>query len=723
MTRPRTFSRMRLRRLGLVAMLALSFLLPAPAHAAASGWVGNHHASVRLITAEQATGSAGTVDAGLEFRLAPGWHIYWREPGAAGLPPTISWHGSQNLKQASLSWPAPLRSVTDGLQTYGYAGTVVLPIAAELEHPGAPLRLHATVNYLACRDICVPFHAVLDLSLPAGIAVPGPEAGRIAAAAAHVPGDLAELGLKLIRAEVAPAGAAQSELALVLKGRRARLTHPDLFVEGLPRGAPGPPRLVPGSEGGQVSLVLRGIDAPAAEIAGRTLTFTLTDGPGRAATFSARPIAANPASLPGPLATPLATPLAIPLTPFALAFLGGLLLNVMPCVLPVLALKLMGLVALAGVERRAARRELLASAGGVLAGFAVLASALIGLKAVGASIGWGIQFQEPWFLAAMTMVMVLFAADLWGWITITTPRGLAALAIAGRRRHLGALLTGAFATLLATSCSAPFVGTAVGFALARGPMSILAIFLAMGLGLSLPYLLGAAAPRLIIFLPRPGPWMVRLARLFGVFLLGTALWLLLVLFQVGGTSTALMVGVLAALLLGTLGWRHRLGGRREGLRRIATVAASGLAAAAILAAELGAAGAGTAAPRAEAASAWHPFTQEALAQGLAEGKRVVIDVTAAWCLICQVNAATVLDRAPVAGALAAPDILLLRADWTRPDPAITRYLQSFGRYGVPLDVVYGPASPAGIVLPDLLTSGDVLRALDRAAGMRQAAER
>ncbi|HUC19656.1 MAG TPA: protein-disulfide reductase DsbD domain-containing protein [Acetobacteraceae bacterium] len=707
-----------LRRLGLAAagMLAL-FLASASARAATSGWVGDRHASVRLITAERATGSAGTVDAGLEFRLAPGWHIYWREPGTAGLPPAISWHGSQNLKHADIAWPAPLRIVTDGLQTYGYVGTVVLPIAVRLEHAGAPLRLRGDVHYLACRDICVPFHAVLDLSLPAGIALPGAEAGLIAAARARVPGDLAELGLKLVRAEVAPSGAAQSVLVLALEGRTASLGRPDLFVEGLPRGAPSQPHLVPGNEGSRVMLVLRGIDAPAAEIVGRPLTFTLTEGPGRAATFAARPIPANPAgSLPRPLSVPLSL--------LAIAFLGGLLLNVMPCVLPVLALKLMGLAALAGAERGAARRELLASAGGVLASFAVLAGALIGLKEAGASVGWGIQFQEPWFLAAMTMVMVLFAADLWGWITITVPRGLAALAIAGhRRRHLGAFLTGAFATLLATSCSAPFVGTAVGFALARGPIPILAIFLAMGLGLSVPYLLGAAAPGIVAFLPRPGPWMVRLARVFGVFLLGTALWLVLVLLQVGGGTAALAVGLLAALLLGTLGWRHRLGHRRGDLRRIATAAASGLVAAAILAAELGMAGAGTEASQRQMAGAWHPFTQEALAQGRAEGKRVLVDVTAAWCLICQVNAATVLDRTPVSGALAAPGVLLLRADWTRPDPAVTRYLQSFGRYGVPLDVVYGPASPAGIVLPDLLTSGAVLHALGRAAGMREAAER
>jgi suppressor for copper-sensitivity B len=217
--------------------------------------------------------------------------------------------------------------------------------------------------------------------------------------------------------------------------------------------------------------------------------------------------------------------------------------------------------------------------------------------------------------------------------------------------------------------------------------------------------------------------MVGLARLFGVFLLGTALWLLLVLFHVGGAIVSLMVGGLAVLLLLVLGWRHRLGGRPQGVRRLAAVAASGLVAAAILAAEFGASDVGVVSSQREALGPWQPFSHTALAGGLADGKIVMVDVTAAWCLICQVNEATVLDRAPVAAALTAPGVLLLRADWTRPDPTITRYLQSFGRYGVPLDVVYGPATPAGIVLPDLVTSGEVLRALDRAAGASRAAER
>ena len=684
----------RLRGLGAaLALLALALaLLPAPARAAASRWVGGPTARVRLITAEQATGSSGTIDAGLEIRLAPGWHVYWRDPGAAGLPPAISWHGSRNLAGAALSWPAPRRFVLGGLQAYGYAGRVVLPIALTLARPGAPLALDAAVRYLACSTICVPLEAALSLRLPAGLARPGPQATLIAAARAQIPARLSRLGLRLARVAVAPDGAGHSLLVLALAGPGlARLRNPDLFVEGLPDdAAPGPPHLSPAA--GRAVLTLGPLAAAPSALAARPLTFTLTDGPGRASTFLARPALVAAGALPGALPGAALFPIAILLA----ALLGGLVLNVMPCVLPVLTLKLMALTFLAGAERRAIRRDLLTTAAGILAGFAALAFGLIGLKTAGAAIGWGIQFQEPWFLAAMTMVMVLFAADLWGWIVIALPPTLSKAA-GGRP-----FLTGLFATLLATSCTAPFVGTAVGFALARGPGEILLIFLAMGVGFAAPYLAAASVPAFVRLLPRPGRWMVVLARVFGVLLLGTAVWLLSVLLRVAGPAAAGAVGVLALLLVALLFWR-----RFHVASAAAFLAVAAMAASEVLASPL--------ALPPEAAGSWQSFSQAAITSDVAHGKTVFVDVTAAWCLICQVNAVRVLDRDPVAAALASPDVVAMRADWTRSDPAITGYLQSFGRYGVPLDVVYGPAAHAGVVLPDLITTRAVLRGLNRAA--------
>ena len=696
--------------LGMTTWLWFAF----PALAAATPWVGDAHASARLITAEQATGSMSGIDAGLEIRLAPGWHAYWRTPGAAGIPASIDWAGSQNLRSAKLFWPAPHRYALEGLQTYGYEREVVLPIAIRLAHPGAPVVLHAAVNYSACKTICVPYHATLDLTLPTGLALPGPEAPLITAARDLVPGRLSELGLTLRGVEVVAANG-RSDLIVRLAAHGRQLTHPDLFVERLPQGAPGRPRFYRSVSGGTATLVVPRVHDAASALAGRMLAFTLTDGAGRAATFRAAPVLASAAALPGGATLPLAI--------LAVALLGGLILNVMPCVLPVLSLKLFALADLAGAERRRVRIDLLATAAGVLAGFAALAGGLIALKQAGGVIGWGIQFQLPWFLAAMTMVMVLFAASLWGWIGIGLPGGMATRlgTVQLRSRRGTAFLTGLFATLLAASCSAPFVGTAVGFALAHGPIEIMGIFLAMGLGLAAPYLLGAAMPRLVSLLPRPGRWMVGLRAVFGLLLLGTALWLVSVLVRVGGGTQALLVGGAAVGLLAVLAARRYAGLARRlagGFAGALVIGAVAMAAVLPPAPEAGA----TQLAR-HGAGPWRPFDRTAIAAEVARGRTVFVDVTAAWCLVCKVNELTVLDRDPVAARLRAPGVMAMRADWTRPSPAITAYLQSFGRYGVPLDVVYGPGAPLGVKLPDLLTAEAVIRAFAAAAGSPQVTAR
>ena len=385
----------------------------------------------------------------------------------------------------------------------------------------------------------------------------------------------------------------------------------------------------------------------------------------------------------------------------------------MPCVLPVLSLKLLALVGYAGGERRVARLGLLATAAGILVSFGVLATALIVLKAAGAAIGWGIQFQQPWFLAGMALATTLFAASLWDWLPIALPGGVAGTvgAVRGRGRFGDAFVLGAFATLLAASCSAPFLGTAIGFALARGPFDIALVCAALGLGMAAPFLAVAAAPGLVAWLPRPGPWMGWLRRVLGLALLGTAAWLLFVLALEAGQGAALLAGTGLAGLLTALAWRHRQPARR----RTATVAAFALAAVAVLVPALrGQAGSVGAQTPNSSAGLWRAFDEAALRALVAERKIVFVDVTASWCLTCKVNELAVLDRAPVADRLRSPGVVAMRADWTRPDPAVTAYLQGFGRYGVPLDVVYGPGAPDGIALPELLTAQAVKDAFRRA---------
>lgn len=706
---------LRVTRMGFLAVASL-LLAGWPASAATSNWITDQHGAARLISAVEATGSSIQVDVGLQLRLTPGWHTYWRSPGEAGLPPSIDWKGSENFAGAEIAWPAPKRLPSlGGLETVGYENGVVLPIAVRLAHPGAPLRLHAEVDYASCKDICIPYHASLDLALPSGLARPGSEAPLLMQARALVPADLSAAQLNLLGAAVETESAG-AVLSVRLASTGASFSSPDLFVEGLQKGAPGRPGNTLSDAGKTVTLRVPIVGEPAVAIAGKDLKVTLVDG-ARAVETEITPTLG---SLP-PLAADGGR-IAI----LGLALLGGLILNLMPCVLPVLSLKLLALAGYASAERRAARLGLLATAAGVMVSFGLLAAALILLKAAGSAIGWGIQFQQPWFLAGLALVTTLFAASLWGWTPIVLPTGIsdAIGSFRGRGGLTNAFLMGSFATLLAASCSAPFVGTAIGFALARGPTDIALVFGALGLGMATPFLVVAAFPRFIAYLPRPGRWMIWLERMLGLGLLGTAAWLLSVLGVESGAQSALIVGGTLVLLLAVLAWRRHWPTAVLARRSLGALAI-GLAVLAVLVPSLQREAVLTKPASLEApAGLWQRFDKATLHRMVATGQIVFVDVTAAWCLNCKANELAVLDRPPVTDRLREPRVIAMRADWTRADPAVTAYLQSFGRYGVPLDVVYGPGAPQGILLPELLTSGAVMDAFARAAagGKEEAGE-
>jgi suppressor for copper-sensitivity B len=393
------------------------------------------------------------------------------------------------------------------------------------------------------------------------------------------------------------------------------------------------------------------------------------------------------------------------------ALLGGLILNLMPCVLPVLSLKILALIGHGGGDKREIRSSFLATAAGIVVSFLALAAMTSVVKLAGSAVGWGVQFQQPLFLGVMIALITLFAANLFGWFEIPLPQFLADIGANAGPSHgwAGHFATGAFATLLATPCSAPFLGTAVGFALAHGMVEIFSIFLLLGLGMAAPYIAVAAWPQLAQKLPRPGNWMITARKILGLALLATGVWLLSVLVIVIGLQIGLAVAAAMALALLLLALAHRFPAIPRGVVMVATVAA---------AVGLPMIGDAPAAEDRHAAAKglWKPFDQAAVAAEVAAGHVVFVDVTAEWCLTCQVNKATVVYRGEVSKRLHAPNIVAMQADWTRPDEAIANYLASFGRYGIPFDAVYGPGAPNGVVLPELLTDASVLQALDQAAG-------
>ncbi len=672
-------------------------LAPQSGFAAASGWAEEAQGRLRLISAQQSL-AGEAVDLGLEFDLQPGWKIYWRSPGDAGLPPRVDWSGSENLKQAEIAWPVPHRFSLFGLETFGYGDQIVLPVRAEAERPGAPLRLRAKVDYLLCEEICIPYTADLSLDLPPGEGARAPQAFLIESFRGQVPGLGAERGLGIT--EVTLTGSLQAPRLQVTARSERPFQAPDLLVEGPPGFTFGVPevRLSDGDKQATLSVAATTV-LPDKVLEGKAVTVTVTDGlrgieSEAVARFQTPPV-------------PPAPDLAAFAGLLGLALLGGLILNLMPCVLPVLSIKLLSVVQQGGREGAAVRLSFLASAAGVIFSFLVLASLAVALKAAGLAVGWGIQFQQPLFLSALALVMTLFAYNLMGFFEVPLPGFVGRLAAKGTGHEdhslLGNFATGALATLLATPCSAPFLGTSVGFALARGALEIYLIFTALGLGLALPYLLVAAVPRLVAWLPRPGHWMVTLRRLLGLLLAATAVWLLSVLAaQVGLLAAVLSGGLL--LGLGLVLWK---GPNLMAHNRFATSALAAVLALAAFALPAGLPG--KPAPQQTATSdlAWQPLDAAAIPGLVAEGRVVFVDVTADWCITCQVNKKLVLNSDSVAALLTDPEVVRMRGDWTLPSDAISSYLAGFGRYGIPFNAVYGPGVPDGLALPELLSQDAV----------------
>ena len=682
------------------------------ADSASSNWAETAQAKVRIIAGTEGVGNSRELRLGLQFQLQPGWKIYWRSPGDAGFPPTVKWDGSRNLAGAGIQWPAPVRFSVLGLETLGYKEEVVFPIAASAVTTLEAVSVKAKVRYLTCNDICIPYEANLSMHLPAGDIGPSKHGHLIDRFRASVPGDGSAHGLKIDTLRSLKDGQGM-RLQLVASAQTA-FTQPDVFFEGAPGLTFGKPnvKMINGRSRALIDVSVDGLDGlnddKGPTLDNRTFVVTLVDGK-RAAELSlvARPRAPLATLTPG---SPSRSDVSI-FSVLLLAIIGGLILNLMPCVLPVLSLKLLGLVQHGGGNLGAARAGFLASAAGIIASFLVLAGALASLKIGGMVVGWGIQFQQPWFLTSMAALITLFACNLWGFFEVRLPQTIFDFSVrAGNTNGLGGhFLQGAFATLLATPCSAPFLGTAVGFALAGGTADILLVFTALGLGMALPYLLIAVFPKTATWLPKPGPWMIKLKIVLGFALVAAGAWILTVL---AGTTSATGAWIIAGLMAasgGVLYWAHKLG--HAGVK---------LSAPALLATFLIATTTPNWLPQSTTSGGkidntiWEPFDESAIPKLLAGGKTVYVDVTADWCITCLVNKGMVLGDQQVNDLLSSRKIIAMQADWTKPSDAISQYLAKHGRYGIPFNIVYGPKKPDGVVLPELLSARIVLDAFDTA---------
>jgi len=666
---------------------------------------------------------------GVLFELAPGWHLYWRNPGETGVAPELELE-AKGRAIGPLAWPTPetFREADDLFTTYGYEDRVLLSArmtpaeAMAIASPGPGAAIGAAAGHVAraraavlvCRTQCVP--ATFTLESPLAPILSERDRARVEAlfdeADARVPRPASALGWRVHASWVAgsPAVDGTDRLALSLEAPGKAMSFMPLVNETLEFGSEQ--RVSIDSTAGRMTLDLDATRLEAGEDRLRgVVAVEGADGEVRHAEIDV-PIggAKAAAALPSPSPTPLAW-----LQVFLLALLGGVILNGMPCVLPVLAIKVVSVADMADRDAHEVRMHGLAYAAGVMGSMLALAGLVLALRAAGHAVGWGFQFQEPLFVAGIAALLVTFALNLFGVFEIELGQGRLASVGQDASGLSRSAFEGLLAVVLATPCTAPFLGTAVGFAFASSGYGILAIFLAIGAGLASPFLIVSFFPRLARFVPRSGPWMLKLRAGLGFCLLATVVWLLWIIGQSGGTGAlvALLTALLfLAFLLWTFGQLQPM--RSPWLGRASAVGIAVLAFASFNLIDFERASAATAGDPVDAVEdGFAPYSEEAVAASLAAGVPAFVVFTADWCITCKMNERTVLDRPAVRDALASGGFALFKADWTRRDDAIRAKLAEFGRAGVPLYLVYDPARPdRPQVLSELLTQDAVVAALE-----------
>ncbi|SED47717.1 thiol:disulfide interchange protein DsbD [Rhizobiales bacterium GAS191] len=709
-----------LRFLSFLLPLALAALVAPAARALESAPVKTPHAEVTLVSESGAVEPGKTFRLGLRFRLTKGWHIYWVNPGDAGEPPHLDLTLPQGATASDIAWPTPLRIPEGPVMTYSYLGDVLLPLTVTAPGTLTAFPITAKASWLICEKICVPEEGSFRLDLPVGAASSSPEARLFAAADARIP-------------RPSPyAGTLSPDAVLSLSGAGitpSSVREATFFPEKWGAIEDAAPQTL-SVEDGKLTLALKPAQSfdPKAALSG---VLSLTDAQGQESflavaatpdgTASAAPVQAGAmpvaAKTVGVTQAPVVTqapPADIGVAAMLLfAFLGGLILNLMPCVFPILAIKAVAIAGLAGHQRGAVRAEAAAYTGGVLVAFAILAAVLIALRSAGSIAGWGFQFQSPAFVAALAFLFVAVGLNLSGVFEVGGGFVGAGSGLANRGGRLGSFFTGFLAVLVATPCTAPFMGAAIAAALSATPVVTLAVFLALGLGLAAPYALLALIPGLTRLLPKPGAWMVILRQALAFPMYAASAWLVWVISQQAGsdgvlaTASGIVLVALAAWIIGVTQGRE---GRARPLgRSVASLAALGA-----LAILYGVATAPVPSATALAATGSEtPYSSARLASLRAEGRPVFVNMTAAWCVTCLVNERVALSSEAVKSAFAQRNVAYLKGDWTRADPAISDFLREHGRDGVPLYLLYPPRGQAPIVLPQLLTASSVLEELDR----------
>lgn len=689
-----------------VALALSTFAVPLQAAEIAK----TEHVTARLISDARSVEASGTITLGLHKIIKPRWHTYWQNSGDAGTPTSIAWTLPAGASAGEILWPAPKRIMIGPVANYGYEDDVTLLTKIRLPETlraGDSFPIKAVVDWLVCEEICIPEQVTLELTLPVvakgfstGISIREIESAR------------AKLPVENAWPFTANAANGKIELAAASSDiSRAKIKSAQFFPSdwGVIKHAANQPLVV---RDGELSLTLDPYEQKVPPTLRGVLVVDEANG-----TRTTQTAYAVDAPLTGAFTAQntFAMPQIGMLTALAFALLGGIILNLMPCVFPVLSIKVLSLLNHSRMGYRQRHFHGLAYTAGVLACFGVFAAIVLAVKAGGAELGWGFQFQSPLFV--LLLAYLIFAVGLSQSGLIAFGGSLSRLGAYGGNDGYGmSFLAGALAAVVATPCTAPFMGTALGFAVAQPAPVLFAIFLALGLGLALPYLLLCYFPVLLRFLPRPGPWMERLKQALAFPMYATAIWLVWVLAQQAGAN-AVAAALVGMLLIAFGAWIFTSAGKSWRIANFSLAAASIVAALAIGVYFVKDA----AAPEqtADANARYEVFTPTRLEELRAQNRPVFVNLTAAWCITCLVNERVALERTNVISAFEAANIAYLKGDWTHRDPAITQMLAKFGRNGVPLYVFYPAGTSAQpVVLPQILTPEIVLREIGQSKTAR-----
>ena len=657
-----------------------------PAIALSSDWVLSETSKVRIIYPYSQYNDK-TLIVGLEYQMEPGWKTYWKSPGDGGFPQKISWQNSFNVQNVNILWPTPEKFEILGLTSLGYENNVIFPLEVEIEDKSQNTFLDLQLNYLICKEVCIPGEARLFLDIPSGKKIVNENYYNLEKAFSLIPQkDLNSSYIKNIDANVFTDNKI-STIQIKFESKKS-FFNPKIFIH-TPFGLPVVKNTISYSSNNKFIKTNFNFDKKL--ISKNTFPLEVIIKDKNHNFKSVVDLSINEELL--------VTSNNHNLIYFILiSFLAGLILNVMPCVLPILSIKLMTIFS---TDEKQARISFLITAFGIIASFVFLGLIFLILQYLNISIAWGMQFQQPYFLIFITLIMFLFMMNMFGQFEISLPEKLTNLPLfrVGNYIFLKDFLNGFFATLMATPCSAPFVGTAITAAFTQTASIGMSIFLFMGIGMSLPYLMIASYPKLIRFLPKSGKWMIYVKYFLGLLLFATIVWLSNILLNYFNYYFL----ILSFILILLISYRQKIPFIKNIITLISVLIIFSSSSLNFFQQKLSN----------QNNKDWINFFEVDIDKLLEEDSIVFLDITADWCATCQFNKINVLDSKKIINLFKDNDILLLRADWTKPNEEINKFLGKYDRFGIPFNAFFSKKFSNGILLSELLSEQEIVNVIDK----------